>query len=238
MAIVTLTGHLGSMGDVPRHVARTLGYRLANREIMLEAVDALGWSADDVEALDERTGGFGRQVLNALSAIGNAVGTSGFEASGLAHAYGRSYAEAAAAEMLPPDQRYIDALRAVMRGLADQGDVVLVGRGGQAILADRTDAVHVRVVCAPEERARRVAERDQITLDAATARVHDSDKQREAWHHKYLGIDYRSPYLYDLMVNTGRLPDTLAAAMIVETVRRLHAPELPDLPAHLIPPDE
>ena len=104
MAVVTLTGHLGSMGEVPRHVARLLGYRLANREIMLEAADALGWPTAEVEAFDERTGGFDRQLLHALEAMGAASGMSGFEAAGLAHAYGRSYADAADAEMRPSDQ--------------------------------------------------------------------------------------------------------------------------------------
>jgi cytidylate kinase len=66
----------------------------------------------------------------------------------------------------------------------------LVGRGGQALLANRADALHVRVVCPAEERIRRIAQRDAMDADAARTRVEESDHQREAWHDKYLGIDY------------------------------------------------
>ena len=37
MAIVTLTGHLGSMGAIDERVAETLGYALLDRELLIEA---------------------------------------------------------------------------------------------------------------------------------------------------------------------------------------------------------
>ncbi len=107
-----------------------------------------------------------------------------------------------------------------MQEIAERGNSVVVGRGGQAILAGRPDAIHVRVACDPEERIRRVAARDGMTPGAARARVQDSDSQREAWHHKYFHIDYRSPYLYHLVVNSGWLDEDLICDLIVELVRR------------------
>lgn len=220
MAIVTLTGHLGSMGTIDERVAEALGYSLVDRELLVEAAQALGWSEDDVRAFDERTRGQGGRLTRLLrsfvehspSAVGDSDGLSLLSAT---------YAETAAAGMLPRDRRYIDELRRLVDQVADRGDSVIVGRGGQAMLAGRLDVVHVRVVCDPEERVRRVAERDGMTVDAARARVRDSDEQREAWHQKYFNIDYRSPYLYHLVVNSGWLTDETASQLIVNLVEQV-----------------
>lgn len=218
MAIVTLTGHLGSMGTIDERVAEALGYALVDRELLLEAAQALGWSEEEVRAFDERTRGQGGRLTRMLrsfvehspAAVGDADGLSLLAAT---------YAETAAADMQPRDRRYIAALTELMNQVAERDNAVIVGRGGQAILAGRPNAVHVRVVSDLEERARRIAERDSMTLEAAHARVEDSDHQREAWHHKYFDIDYRSPYLYHLVVNSGWLSDEVASDLIVRLVK-------------------
>jgi cytidylate kinase len=136
---------------------------------------------------------------------------------------GRTYAETAVPDMRTDDVQYMDTMRALILELHGRGNAVIVGRGAQAILDHDDDTVHVRVACDQDERIRRIAERDGMAIDDAAARVRDSDSQREAWHRKYFDIDYRSPYLYHLVVNSGRLSDA-AAAEIVTTLVRLKAP--------------
>jgi len=133
---------------------------------------------------------------------------------------GRTYGETAVPDMRADDRQYIETMKSLILELADRGSVVIVGRGAQALLADRANAVHVRVVCDQAERIRRIAERDAMETSAAAERVRDSDVQREAWHQKYFSIDYRSPYLYHLVVNSGKLSDAHAAELIVSLVRK------------------
>jgi hypothetical protein len=215
MSILTLTGHLGSMGDVGTLVAENLGYKLVGRELVAEAAQALGWEAAQAQEFDERTGGLGGWLRSLFEhySIHEAMATD------LVAAYGMTYGDAAGA-IGGTGERYIEALRQVMTTFADSGNVVLVGRGGQALFADRPDATHVRVACAVDERARRIARRDQVSEDEARATVLESDKQREAWHSKYFNIDYRSPYHYHMVVNTGKLSDEFAAQLITDLVRR------------------
>jgi cytidylate kinase len=220
MSIVTLTGHLGSMGTIATRVATTLGYTLADRELLLEAAQALGWSEGDVAAFDERTEGRGSRLAHFLSEFFEHAPIDDIDASGLGTLVGATYAETATSEeMRPRDQRYIETLLALVGDLANRGDAVIVGRGAQAILASHPDTVHVRVVCDLDERIRRVAARDAMTLQAARARVEESDRQREAWHQKYFGISYQSPYLYHMVLNSARLSDEAAAQFIVELAR-------------------
>jgi cytidylate kinase len=218
MPVVTMTGHLGSMGEVAHLVGQRLDYDVVDRELLIEAGEALGWSEEQVTAFDERTEGQGGRLVRLLRGFLERAGQSDLgtlAGGGMESVLTRTYSETAAAEMRPDDERYIAALREIIEQLAERGDIVLVGRGGQAVLAGRPDTLHVRVACPVEERARRVSERDGQPLDEARVRVRHSDEQREAWHQKYFEIDYRAPYHYHLVVNTGLLSDEDAADLVV-----------------------
>jgi cytidylate kinase len=214
MGVVTLTGHLGSIGVMDQLVAQRLGYRLAGRELVLESAEALGWPEERVDEFDERTGGLGRRLTELMERWAAQQANFGSMIS----AYSMPYGDAVLAAR-PEDEQYIEALKSVMTSLADEGDVVLVGRGGQALFADRPHTVHVRVVCPIEERTRRIAFRNNISESEARSLIEHSDSQREAWHRKYFGIDYRSPYHYSLVVNTGRMSFAFAADLVVELAR-------------------
>ncbi len=224
MAVVTLTGHLGSMGTIAVRVARELDYALADRELLTEAAAALGWPEDDVAAFDERTSGLGGRLTRMLRTFIERAGMASVDpmmsAGDLESVLGRTYGETAVPDMRPDDRRYIETLTSLIGELANRGSVVIVGRGAQALLADRTDTLHVRIACDQDERIKRIAERDAMTPEAAAARVRESDAQREAWHQKYFGIDYRSPYLYHLVVNSGKLSDAIAADLVASLARK------------------
>ena len=218
MTLVTMTGHLGSMGEVAHVVARRLFYDVVDRELLIEAGEALGWSEDQVEAFDERTDGQGGRLMRLLRTFVERAGQSDLTVlagGGMESVLTRTYAETGFPEMRPDDERYIEALRGIFEQLAEPGGIVVVGRGGQAVLAGRPDVLHVRVACDVEERARRVSQRLGEPLEEALRRVKHSDQQREAWHHKYFDIDYRAPYHYHLVVNTGLLSDEQAADLVV-----------------------
>lgn len=214
MTVITITGHLGSMGGVAGRVADAMGYQLVDRELVAAAAEIMGQPERDVLPLDERTGSFVDRVIEVLQRLG-AASVDPADAAG---AFDMTYANAAGASQ-PAGQRYFDTLRTVMHRLADEGNIVIVGRGGQGILADRADVFHARVICPQGERITRIAQRDSMTIEAARARVEESDRQREAWHQRYLSIDYRSPYHYGVVVNTGVLSDRIAADVIVHAAR-------------------
>ena len=218
MAVVTMTGHLGSMGQVAHIVARRLDYDVVDRELLLEAAEALGWSEEQVAAFDERTDGQGGRLMRLLRTFVERAGQSDLTVlagGGMESVLTRTYAETSSPEMRPDDERYIEVLRETIEQLTERGRIVIVGRGGQAILAARPDTLHVRVACDLEERARRFALRSGEPVEEAHRLVEESDEQREAWHQKYFDLDYRAPYHYHLVVNTGLLSDEQAAGLVV-----------------------
>lgn len=214
MAVITITGHMGALGAVPTRVAEAMGYRLVDRELVIAAAELMGQREQDLMPLDERTGGFVERVIDMLQRIGSAS----VDPSDAAGAFDMTYGHATGVSPTA-GERYFQTLRTVITRLADEGDIVIVGRGGQGILADRDDAFHVRVVCPVEDRIARIAERDHLDIEVARERVLTSDRNREDWHKRYLNIDYRSPYHYGLIVNTGVLRDGTASDLIVEAAR-------------------
>lgn len=114
---------------------------------------------------------------------------------------------------------YLGAVAHVMHELAEQGNVVIVGRAGQVILAGRPDVLHVRV-CAPiAVRAERIARRHGVSLEQARAQVEASDAARRAYLRRYYHVRWDDPYLYHLIINTAGLSVSEAAELICVALR-------------------
>jgi cytidylate kinase len=100
---------------------------------------------------------------------------------------------------------YEQAVREVMQDLVSEGDVVIVGRAGQVILAGGPDVLHVRVIAPLAIRVERIALMQNIPTAAARAQVKQSDRTRRDHLRGYHGVDWNDPRLYDLVLNTERL---------------------------------
>lgn len=229
MPIVTVSGSAGSYAiETGRRVASKLKLNYVDRQILTEAARALGVSEERVVNRDERTLHFGERLaalLNNFLERSAAAGATDplMGPSGLEMLMSTTYGEAAA---LPPhggevsDARYKEAITEIVLGLARKGDVVIIGRGSQAILKDRPDCLHIAVTAPFEVRVARVAERDSISLDEARRRVHESDRGRYDYHRKYFKVDPLDAALYDLTVNTLHLTAEQAAQLVVSAYKR------------------
>jgi len=113
---------------------------------------------------------------------------------------------------------YHEAVQRVIEALADEGNVVIVGRAGQIILRDRPDVLHVKVMAPAPLRVQRVARDQGIALDAAQAQVEASDRARRSYLRRYYQARWDDPELYDLIVNTAYLDAQAAAALICEAL--------------------
>lgn len=109
---------------------------------------------------------------------------------------------------------YLEAVRSVVLELAGKGNVVLIGRAGQRILADFPGALHVRLIAPVDLRIQRIAKQQDIPVEAARAQIEASDQHRRQYLKRYYQADWEDPSLYDLMINTGRISSTAACEMI------------------------
>jgi cytidylate kinase len=113
-------------------------------------------------------------------------------------------------------QAYIEAVNTVIQELAEEGGIVILGRAGQAILSDRPDVLHVRVIAPAVLRAERVAGQQGISLAGAAAQVEASDRYRRNYLRRYYQQKWDDPNLYDLTINTARISPSEAAGLIYQ----------------------
>jgi CMP/dCMP kinase len=129
----------------------------------------------------------------------------------------------------PKDERaYQETMQQVVRAAATTGHVVIVGRGGQFILGDRRDVLHVRVVAPLEARVAYVARREEPNKDTARARVQEKDRARDRNMQAQFRQKPDNPDLYDLVINTAVLDldcivDLICLAL-EDKARRLSVP--------------
>jgi hypothetical protein len=114
-------------------------------------------------------------------------------------------------------QTYLLFLRQVLLTLGHHGDVVIIGRGAHHVLP-RKCAVCLRVVAPIDLRIKRVADREEISLEKARREVERVDAERAAFIHEAFFRDVADATEYDLVVNTGELELEAAAAVVLEAL--------------------
>lgn len=97
---------------------------------------------------------------------------------------------------------------------AAQGDVVMLGRGSQIVLANQPAVLKVRIVAPFRVRVERVAQRKGITQDEATDYVRRYDRQRRSLIESIFQADLSDWSLYDMVLNTADLPQKLVVDVI------------------------
>jgi cytidylate kinase len=227
MPVITVSGGLASGArEVAQAAARELGIDYVDQEIMVEAARELGVKVADVESRDERKATIGERmagVLRTLMERSAAAGAADPLAGGsLEMVLARTYGEAAE---LPDaggglnDDRYLKTLASVIKGIAARGDVIILGRGSQAILRDLPGSLHVWVAASLEHRIALLIERDDITKQEAERRIKQSDQNRQAFHRHYFKVEPDAPVLYDMGINAARISFATAAEMIALAAR-------------------
>jgi len=111
---------------------------------------------------------------------------------------------------------YIQVVDQVIHELAADGGIVIVGRGGQVVLHDDPRVLHVRVVSALDVRINRICSFRGISVEAAKAQIETSDRTRKNYLRRVYQVDWDSPALYDLVLNTGRMSLSTAAEIICQ----------------------
>lgn len=226
MPVITVSGYLASGGrEIALQVASELHLEFVDQMILVEAARQLGVTVSAIEGRDDRATSIGERLASALGSLmerSASVGTfdpiSG-GGMGLEMVLARTYGEAAE---LPSgvrsgqldDERYIKTLTSVIKGVAARGNVVLLGRGSQAILQEEPETLHVYIAASKEWRINSLVLREGMSRHDAEHRIEKSDQNRQAFHRRYFKVEFNSPQQYDLAINAGRISATVAAKMI------------------------
>ncbi|MGH7923347.1 MAG: AAA family ATPase [Candidatus Binatus sp.] len=112
--------------------------------------------------------------------------------------------------------RFAAYYRAVFLLEAAQDRVIVAGRGSAHFLPEGGCGVRVRTMAPVADRVKQVAKEEKLSAGAAEKRVRDFDSEVKARIQSLFGQDIDAVAIYDLVINTARLPlaahaNTLAA---------------------------
>jgi len=224
MPVITMSGNLASGArEVGLAVAEELGIDFVDQQLMVQASQRCGVPLGTVAEHDERRASFRERLSTLLRTVLERSAASGADplmgATGLEAVLSRTYADMAAEEPQLSDSLYLETMTGIIRELAARGEVVILGRGSQMLLADMPRALHVLCVAPRKLRANRLAERDELGMEEAMRRVHESDRARCAFYKKFWRVEMEDPKLYDLTIDTSRLSYEIATDLAVAAAR-------------------
>jgi cytidylate kinase len=229
MTVITVSRQLGSHGEeIAASVAQTLDLRLIDAETINTAALKAGVpqiALDELEREGER--GLVDQVLTALRTMPKLHGTYS-PASSLTREGDTTYRNQPSLTIpftglfsptVPPIsaslEGHVRMVGLVVQGMAREGNVLIVGRGGQVLLSQHPQALHVQIVAPFAHRVAVVEERLGLNKRNAQHRVRASDRARFDYVRRYHDADWMAPAMYHLVLNTGWISTAVAADLII-----------------------
>jgi cytidylate kinase len=203
--LITITRQYASGGsDIAQLVAKQLGWTVIDNEFVDEVARRAGLPRAEVAQREERTPGLLERLARTLAAASPEL-----------------FITEAAVSAAERDEAAIHKMtERIILEAASEGRAVVVGRGAQALLAKRPDALHVYVVASKPWRMKLAVEKLGVDSSAAEKVLDETDKRRDQYVKTYSGRVRRDVENYDLVVNAERLGIEGAAAAIVSEARR------------------
>ncbi len=203
MPIVTISRMFGSGGsEVADALARRLQWSLLDNAFVERVAVGLHVTPAHMQAIEERRPNLAERIADAFA----------FSSQEMISA-------PLGAPLPPTEDRILEATHRVIDEAVARGPVVLVGRGAQAWLSNRGDALHFLCVATREGSIARVMARDGVTADEAARRVDETNKQRQEYVNRCWNREWLAPSNYHACVNTSWLGIDGAVTLLESIVR-------------------
>ncbi len=195
--IVTIERRYASGGnEIGKKLAKELGYRFYDRNILMEAAKNLDIPFVKIEGLEESSSG---GILFNLykTPLG---GLSGSKEQPLA------------------DKLFLEEKR-IIEEVAKEGNCVIVGRASGYILREKENNLKVFIHAEDEKRIQRAIEKEGIKQSEAENALKKNDKRRGGFYNSVTNWVWSDPKYYEIYLNAGRLGIDLCVKLLAQAVR-------------------
>lgn len=115
--------------------------------------------------------------------------------------------------------RYLHFLKTVIYEFASSGKGLVLGRGGQVLLAGIPGVYHVRVIAPLAVRCARIQKDYKCDAKQAEAIIRHADQGRAGFHRFFYNVNWEDSSLYDLVLNTGSYSVEAAAELLRKAIQ-------------------
>jgi cytidylate kinase len=201
MAVLTISRQFGAGGKtLGARVAQRLGYEFVDEGLLHKVAEKANVSLKWVEGVEREAGGHLMRFLSTLvpsSFIDRHLGESGSDFD---------------------EKRYVEFLTRIIQDLAQEDNVVILGRGSQFILRRDPNVLRVLLVAERADRIKFMVRNYNMEPDKAEAMINREARKRERYLANFHQGDPNDPSLYHMVLNTSLVPLEAAEEQIVELV--------------------
>ena len=193
--IINIGRQFGSGGKlVALQIGKSLGINVYDNELISKAAEESGFSKELFERSDEK-----RSMFN----ISSFFGTGRF----------------GSAQNYVGDNELFKIQSDVIRGIAEKGPAIFVGRCSNYILRDM-ECLDVFISAPAEERIRRIMERAGLNEDDARSRMERQDRTRQTYYDFFTFGNWGAASDYDLCIDSSILGIEGTADFIIDFGRK------------------
>ena len=200
MAVITISRQFGAGGaTLGKQVADTLKYRFMSSAIMNEIAKEANVSPEWVKSVDKDAGDWLIRFASKMVTID------------MARHIGEDKSDF-------DEKRYCLFLKSILPKIAEQDNVVIIGRASQFILQNHPNAIHVLLVASIQDRIRFLEEHWKISRSESEKTVRTRSKRRRSFLKNFDLRDPDDPGIYHMTLNTSKIDLEEAKDLIIRIV--------------------
>lgn len=195
--IITIERRYASGGhEIGKRLAEALGYKLYDRNILMQAAQKLEIPFYNIEALEESSAG---NILMNLSKtpLGGLGGNKNLPLA---------------------DQLFLEEKR-IIEEAAEAGNCVIMGRASGYILKEKANSLRVFIYADHEKRLQRAIEKEGFLKTEAENEMKKNDKRRKNFYNAVTTHEWSDPKYYDLYMNAGNLGIDQCVRILMEAAK-------------------
>lgn len=183
----------GGLG-VADELGKRLGIPVYDKELITKAAQDSGFSAEFFEQTDEKKSFFSLSTF-----FGGGYGMT---------------------ENYINDRGLFKMQSDTIERIAEQGSAIIVGRCADYILRDNEYTLNIFLTSPDEIRAKRIAERSNITIEAATRLIEEKDRKRAEYYNYYTFGNWGVASNYDLCIDSSILGIEGTAEFVIDFAKK------------------
>lgn len=210
--VITVSRQIGTDGDlIARNVAESLGFQYLDKKLLAEQAEKSGINISEAEACDiseddYRVRGFVESIFGDKKII-TIIESTQVGSSLIQH------------PRVLDEDACMKVEGTLIKELAKKGRIVIVGRGGQALLRDTPWVLSAKIVASYEFRVQNLMKEKRISNPEAERVIEERDAATEHYLRKFYHIEWDDPSNYDITLNMEKLSFQTAVSSIINLAR-------------------
>ena len=204
MAVITISKEFGTESEkVASLVAQQLGYEYIGNSLIAEIAKELRISESEAEAFRKTSQS---RILRLVDR---------YTCSIVQKVVDREHG-------CLDDKNYYETTSRLVEKSYAAGDVIILGWGGQCILRNKPNTLHVHLKKDAETKINEVMAKRNLEYKAAKDYIEKEEEDSRAYIKEYFKEDWTDARLYDLIIDMGKNSVDKAVNMICDHVKHMH----------------